>query len=266
LWAEACCLWQCARFSLRHPRYFVIFLAIWGPSLLRWRERRVVRVAFVTLQWIDDLLDGDRRSKREPLEIIDALLDDMTSRRFRREPLSRLTGALFADLDASAQDEFIALVREMRRDRVRVMNREKWAEDDLDEHHRRTFTLSVDLLLRVTGCRARAHDVAPLVVALAWCSVFRDLDEDVKKGLFNIPRDVDASAWTQARHARAKVTLRDSAHAISQLDDPQARKILGIFQRSIERFARRVELARTVNCERNAAGVNPDTRLKTRLK
>ena len=232
LWVEACCLWQCARFSLRHPRYFVIFISIWGPSLVAWRKRRAVRVAFVTLQWIDDLLDGDRKSKREPLEIIDELLDGDS-----RHPLARLMAALFADVDAETQSEFITLVREMRRDRVRALNRETWSESELDDHHRRTFNLSVDLLLRVTGCRTRSTDVAPLIDALAWCSVFRDLDDDQRKGLINIPRDVDVPTWSRARHKQARITLRESAEVIAKLDDPQARKILGIFQRSIERFA-----------------------------
>jgi hypothetical protein len=230
LWAETCCIVQCARFSMRHPRYFVIFLAIWGPSLLHWRRTRIVRLAFVTAQWIDDLLDGDRPSKRDPLEIVDGLLE----RRFTREPLSRLIAALFRELDE--QDEFLELIREMRIDRLRLNQR--WSEQQLDEHHRRTFHLSVDLLLITTGCRARAADVAPLVDALAWCSVFRDLDEDLEKGLINIPAEVtDVEAWARERHKRARITLEASAGAIGKLDDGRARKILGVFQRSIERFA-----------------------------
>src|SRR5437868_793737 len=119
LWVETCCLAQCARFSLRHPRYFVIFLAIWIPSLARWRERRVVRAAFVTLQWIDDLLDGDRKSDREPLEIVDALFDETHS-------LARLTRNLFELLNEDEKRMFVALVGEMRIDRVRVLERATW--------------------------------------------------------------------------------------------------------------------------------------------
>jgi hypothetical protein len=232
LWAEACCVVQCARFSLRHRRYFAIFLAIWLPSLLHWRRTRVVRYAFVTAQWIDDLLDGDRPSKREPLEIVDELL----ARRFTREPLPRLMSALFAELEP--KEQFLDLVREMRVDRVRL--NERWSADQLDAHHRRTFGLSVDLMLQLTGCRARAADVAPLIDALAWCSVFRDLDDDLAKGLINIPSEVtDVEQWSREQHARALVTLEASAQAIDALRDEKARRILGVFQRSIEQFSRR---------------------------
>ncbi|HEU4889453.1 MAG TPA: fatty acid desaturase, partial [Thermoanaerobaculia bacterium] len=114
---ELQCLWQCMRFSRRHVRYFVIFLAIYLPSLLHWRRYRAVRAGFCAAQWIDDLLDGDRRSEREPLEIVDELLEEMTGGTFSSGPLPQLVAALFADLDAEGQRDFIALVRAMRIDR-----------------------------------------------------------------------------------------------------------------------------------------------------
>lgn len=245
LWVELCCLLQAARFSLRHVRYLVIFAAIWGPSLRRWRERRVVRVAYCTAQWIDDLLDGDRRASREPLEIVDELLAAMAGRSFTNEPLSRLTGVLFTLLDAPAQEHFIELVREMRRDRERVRGGEVWPSERLDEHHRRTFHLSLDLLLIVTGCHARAADVPQLVEALAWCSIFRDLPDDLRRGLINVPEQVwnrgddTFRAWTREQRDRAVINLRASSTSIRRLDDPGARRVLGIFQASIERFARK---------------------------
>jgi len=262
LWAELCCLEQCARFSLRHRRYFVIFLAIWLPSLLRWRATRAVRFAFCAAQWVDDLLDGDRASAREPLEVVDALIAEMTHRRFTSEPLFRLTGALFAELDAFRSDaidpqaEFIALVREMRVDRERVLARAVWDEQELDRHVHRTFELSVDLLLTVTGCGARATQVPALVDALGWCSVFRDLDDDVAHGLINVPRSVwsggayagnfaalrrsDAfRTWEAGELAQAERELASAGREIESLDDPRARSILATFHSSITQFARR---------------------------
>jgi hypothetical protein len=234
LWIEACCLVQCAGFSVRHIRYFVIFLAIWIPSLRSWRELRVVRLAFVVAQWIDDLLDGDRRSSREPLEIIDSLSSDHSA-------LARLTAALRDELRPfpNADRDFFALVATMRRDRERVLRAEQWTEQQLDAHHRETFTLSVDLMLRLTHCRTRAAEVPSLIEALAWCSVFRDLHDDLGKGLNNVPSDIDPIAWPAARHRRASEALAMSRMEIAALNDPRAQRILGTFQRSIERFAQR---------------------------
>ena len=237
-WVELCCLWQCAQFSRRNIRYFVIFLAIYGPSLLHWRRYRVVRMAFCTAQWIDDLLDGDRASDREPLEVIDELLEQMSRNAFTAEPLSRLCAALFSELSPDARRDFIALVREMRVDRVRMLEKAVWPEEQLRKHHRATFRLSVGLMLALAGRNVRAEEVPSLIDALAWCSTFRDLDEDLRKGLNNIPRGVVVEDWTRASHTRALSTLAQSAREIARLDDPGARKLLGIFQKSIENFAR----------------------------
>lgn len=225
---ELVCLAQCARFSRRHVRYFVIFLAIYGPSLLHWRRYRDVRIGFVAAQWIDDLLDGDRPSEREPLEIVDELLAGTSA-----HPLARLVDAV------RPRDEFFALIRNMRVDRVRVLERAKWTEARLDAHHRITFTHSMNLLLLTTRCNARAADVPSLVDALAWCSVVRDLADDQRKGLDNIPADVDFASWSHASLLRVRETLRASEEELVRLGDKRARRILGIFQRSVEKYARR---------------------------
>ncbi|HET8774664.1 MAG TPA: phosphatase PAP2 family protein [Thermoanaerobaculia bacterium] len=234
-WVELCCLAQCARFSRRHIRYFVIFLAIYGPSLLHWRRYRAVRTGFCAAQWIDDLLDGDRPSGREPLDVVDEALSHPSS----SHPLARLTRAFLAEIPPDARREFVALVHCMRVDRVRVLGREVWTADQLDAHHRRTFSLSVNLMLHTAGCTARAEEVPSLIDALAWCSVFRDLAEDQRKGLDNIPSGVDAAQWTRESHARACAALQRSAAEIAALSDERARKLLNIFQRSIEKFAQR---------------------------
>lgn len=234
-WVELCCLAQCARFSRRHIRYFVIFLAIYGPSLLHWRRYRAVRYGFCAAQWIDDLLDGDRPSDREPLDIVDEVLSKPSS----PHPLARLTRAFLAEITPDAQRELVDLVHCMRVDRVRVLRNERWTAEQLDAHHRRTFSLSVNLMLHTAGCTARAEDVPSLVDALAWCSVFRDLDDDLRKGLNNIPTGVEVVEWTRESHARACVNLQRSALEIAALTDERARKLLNIFQRSIEKFARR---------------------------
>jgi hypothetical protein len=232
-WVELCCLWQCAQFSRRHIRYFVIFLAIYGPSLLHWRRYRGVRTGFCAAQWIDDLLDGDRPSAREPLEVIDDLMIGASP----TSSLSRLTAALFEDLDEAARNEFIALVRTMQRDRKRVLEHAQWTEAELDAHHHETFTRSVDLMLITAGCTARGNEVPSLIRAFAWCSVVRDLDDDQRKGLDNIPRDVDVREWLRTAHERACDDVTRAASEIAALTDARARRILAIFAKSIAKYA-----------------------------
>ena len=287
-WVELCCLAQCARFSRRHVRYFVIFLAIYGPSLLHWRRYRAVRTGFCAAQWIDDLLDGDRPARREPLEIVDELLEEMAewcrrpggrsagaspaeeSVRRRRgaggtagedagttSAVARLTRAFFAEIAPDAQRDFIALVRCMRIDRVRVLGREAWTSTQLDDHHRRTFTLSVNLMLTTAGCTTRAEQVPSLIDALAWCSVFRDLDEDRRKGLDNVPREADLEEWTRDSYTRASLSIERAAAEIAAIEEPPARRILGIFQRSIAKFAARTGTRSGTETARARSGMPP---------
>ena len=235
---ELLCLRECMRFSRRHVRYFVIFVMIYAPSLLYWRRYRAVRAGYCAAQWIDDLLDGDRPSSREPLEIVDELLEEISGNKLSAQPLSRLVAALFAELDEPARRDFIQLVLTMRRDRVRVLRAEVWDRSALDAHHRATFSLSVNLLLATTRCHARAEQVPSLVEALAWCSIFRDLDDDLRKGLINIPRGADLEQWTRDSHASACIVLECSRRELARLADARARRILGIFQSSVEKYAR----------------------------
>ena len=124
------------------------------------------------------------------------------------------------NLDADAQRDFIALVQAMRVDRIRVLEHAVWSEEQLSSHHRTTFTLSVNLMLTTAGCSARAEEVPALIDALAWCSVFRDLDEDLRKGLNNVPAGADIAEWTHASHARACILLENAKDEIARLDDP----------------------------------------------
>ena len=63
------------------------------------------------------------------------------------------------------------------------------------------------------------------------------LDEDLRKGLNNVPIEViDIEEWSRRRHFQAEGTLQASARQIANLDDRRSREILGMFQKSIERF------------------------------
>ncbi len=78
----------------------------------------------------------------------------------------------------------------MQTDYHRSVNSNLLSADDLNEHHQQTFTLSIDLMLQALGARLRAKDMPELIQAFGWCSVVRDLQEDLDAGLINIPEDV----------------------------------------------------------------------------
>src|SRR5947209_2059682 len=65
---EALCLREFAGFVRRHPRYLLVFFALFRASVPRWRRTRVLRAAYCLAQHVDDVLDGDRQIKGDPEE------------------------------------------------------------------------------------------------------------------------------------------------------------------------------------------------------
>jgi len=203
---ELICLRNCGAFIARHRRYLVITLAVMAAGIPHWRRQRLVRTGFVFLQAVDDIVDGDRASEREPLEVVDELIVALEGGEFAGEELGRLGKAFRADLLARGGPEAlakaVALLRRMRVDRERVLGLRVSGEDELAELHRATFRGSLDLMLIAADSRLRAGDVPELVEALGWCSVVRDLEDDLRLGLINLPREVAEAARSESGDAR----------------------------------------------------------------
>jgi len=203
------CLEQYLLFSVRHVRYFKIFAFHCAYSLLHPRKSRVLRYGFCALQWIDDLLDGDRASPEEPLDLVARLQAQIASENWESGSSSethpqfrnlwRLTRGLWIELMAisdspakknEAKHALIEVIGAMMEDRRRVRDGLLWSGADLRSHHCRTFRHSMDLTLIAMGSDLRADAVPKALEFLGWCSTLRDLKEDLAKGLINIPAEV----------------------------------------------------------------------------
>jgi membrane-associated phospholipid phosphatase len=260
---EALCARELYRFARRHPRYGLIALILYQQSLGRWSKARGARVGFCFLQLVDDVLDGDRAVDGEPLEHLDALVRSLETgapgpaTEFH-DTATTLGRALLAELtDAEARARVFELVRTMRRDRERVREARWWDAATLQEQLTNTFRLSVSLMLHVSGAKVRAQEAPSLLAALGWCSVMRDLREDLAQGLFNVPADVadavragghdpadfDAllaseagRAWVRSEYQRASVLLDHSAVELKRLGGQPGAALLRLFHRSVEAF------------------------------
>lgn len=261
---ELLCFRDMWRFGRRHRRYWLIALSLVYDSLPRWRATRVLRTGFCFLQHLDDLLDGDRPSKREPLEVVDEIVLAIQTGRYGDHDLMRLASAFISDInkiggEASVRD-VLALIAVMRRDRCRVIEGAALDRDTLRKHHRETFRLSIDLMMTARKAELRANDVPELIDLLAWCSTMRDLREDLRAGIINIPAEVlevarseglrtldyDAvvaseavRVWLKEERAHAKKLLLATERRLSMIGDRTGSSSLRIFARSIRVFLRR---------------------------
>jgi hypothetical protein len=150
-------------------------------------------------------------------------------------------------------------------DRRRMDERRTMSAAALAAHHRKTFRLSLDLTLIAAGSRLRAEDAPELVAALAWCSPVRDLEEDLAKGLINIPEEVLARAagiteprallasepvteWLREEHRSAAEALTPGPSPArgrgAQSGDPGV-PVLAAFHRALAAYERKYCEART---------------------
>ncbi|NOK13154.1 phosphatase PAP2 family protein [Corallococcus exercitus] len=260
---EALCARELSRFARRHPRYGLIALALYQQSLGRWSKARRARVGFCFLQLVDDVLDGDRPVDGEPLDAIDALLRTLETgapapATELHDTTTMLGRVLLTELtDPTAREQVFELVRTMRRDRERVRDGLWWDAAALQNQLGDTFRLSVGLMLHVADAQVRAEEAPSLLAALGWCSVMRDLREDLAQGLFNAPADVAAEVraqghepedfdsllaaeagrrWARSEYHRARALLDRSAKELAHLEGRPGVALLRLFHRSVEAF------------------------------
>jgi phytoene/squalene synthetase len=266
---EALCLSEFWGLVRRHPRYLRIFFALFRASLPGWRRRRPLRVAYCLAQHVDDVLDGDRPAGPAPADsgpeayvrsLLAILAGGPMSRPAEEAPVAELLAAYLATALAPAEKaELRELCEVLIEDRRRMDGRRTMASPALAEHHRRTFHLAVDLALRLSGSRLHAADAPELVEALAWSSPVRDLDEDLGKGLINVPAEVIAEAgWTgreenlepildtpavveglRGPHRRRPASILALGERLPSLDDRRGRKILAAFRRVLAAYERK---------------------------
>ncbi len=266
---ERACLAELLYFLRRHRRYWVIAAALYGDALRAWRRTRVLRVGFCLLQAVDDLLDGDRPCARDPRTVAEEVAVALGGGPEANGRLGLLARSLRAELSSRGRpgerpvEMAAALVRHMMSDHERARERLVWDAARLAAHHDRTFHLSLDLLLIGAGARLRAEDVPELVAALGWCSTERDLADDLRHGLVNVPREVvdgaaaegqglealdlflatsAARAWRAAGRAQTTEGLARLAPRLAAESDGTGARVCGLFVRSVQRFARRLTI------------------------
>ena len=245
-------------FSKRHLRYLKIGLILYLLQL-RWSRRAyVLRLGFVFLQVIDDYLDGDRRCEIEPYVYIQNLLLRARKDQFLSDgihlvgsELWRIWGSL--PNGEEAKHITLALIEVMMSDRLRVQNHEIWTSNELSSHHRKTFQHSLDLTFIAIESPLRTNQLPEILDVFGWCSSQRDLDEDLHKGLCNIPLEVTeklstrkiSPLWLQERAVQDwRNHSRKNAHQSIQICEekyPQFKKVPGhfvfkVFIKSMSRF------------------------------
>lgn len=254
-----------AAFARRHRRYALIGLMLTLLRLRRPAQGTLLLSGFVLLQMVDDVMDGDRRLPVAAEIWMGRLLAAWQRGVFGDEDSLLLAADFHRRLQslpdhAAARADVNALLHTMFRDYARARQQAVWPADDLARQHRATFDLSLNLLLAATQAGQRANALPALSAALAWCSVMRDLREDLAAGIINIPADIWAqlrplpngtpdAAWLQQAPLQQwmRHQHQQAGQLLDRLDqqlagdglDPATQRIARLFGRSVRDFARR---------------------------
>lgn|GEM_PF-620894 len=267
---EALCLKEFAWFVRRHPRYLVMFYALFRASFPRWRRTRVLRASYCLAQHVDDVLDGDRRIKGDPeayaLAVVRGLRGETPFGGTTADQLAEFVGAELGRYESEREDpndhprsDLVKLFEVLLEDRRRMDARRTLSAEALAEQHRLTFFYSLNLTLILAGSSLRASDAPDLVAALAWCSPVRDLDQDLEKGLINIPAEVLARAgwngdpailetaldtpavqdWLRAEHRRGAAAIQALGSRLPDVAEPKGKAILSALHRALALYERK---------------------------
>ncbi len=193
---EYLCLKQFYFFSRRHRRYFFLFIGMYLTSIFRWKSSRLLRAGYCFIQLLDDILDGDRLIDDDPSAFADRILSEILAEQFgKSSEASMLIGFVLTEAQVrhdymKIKEKFAALVIVLKDDYVRRINRRSDLACTLKQHHRLTFQLSMDITLAFLDSEVTSEDCPEIVESLVWCSVMRDLRDDLSVGIINIPKDV----------------------------------------------------------------------------
>ncbi len=264
---EYLCLKQFYYFSRRHRRYFIIFLSMYISSLFRWRKLRLLRAGYCFIQLLDDILDGDRHIHLDPRVFANEIADEI-----RHESFSKSTDASilcdFVISTAKARSDYLSikqwllsLVNVLVNDYDRRINRRSDLASVLSQHHKQTFQLSMDITLAFLDSKVRSFDCPEIIESLVWCSVMRDLRDDLTMGIINIPKDVfevpntllsadeigviisskAAQAWMRAEFDMQTANMKAIGPKLPYMKDNIGRQIIKIFWKSIKSYVPKYE-------------------------
>lgn len=203
--------WICLRefdyFIRRNRRYFITFVAIYLYSIFSWNRLRLLRAGHCLTQHIDDVLDDDRIVDFAPLDYIDDLMRQVELHDYHlKTPISILACYVFTEADArykgdnDLRGELLELFKTLRKDRERFEAKRPLLRAEVDNQHRRTFVHSISASLMMVDSKIRAADTPEMVGALSWASPMRDLQDDLQRGLINIPLEVIEQAESEGLH------------------------------------------------------------------
>ena len=237
----AICLGELVRCTARHRRYGLISIALLTGLLFHPRAGRRSLLGFCYLQRLDDILDGHLTCDGEPENIAQEQIKKWQGSTFQNGDLDLMGRSLQKAIPET--EKIVSIIEEMILDRRRVREKRLLSEQELKEHLEQTFALSLDLMLAASEAEITSADAPALISLLGWCSVVRDLEEDLSLGLVNVPKEVVRSGaveqWFERELRRAEEEYREVEEQLRKLEGKSGVRLLTVFHRSVGKYLKK---------------------------
>ena len=246
------------KFSLRHLRYLKISLILYFYSLFNGKKGNFLRHGFNFLQYLDDILDKDLFVS-DPVATASFYQKQNLQQQFSDDPVGKLVKQFYKitpeDLKQKTIMNVDSIIDAMINDYKRRENETILSETELQNHHKKTFAHSTNLLLVLFDNNIDSGEQIPSFVHLmSWCSIFRDLKEDYEEHLYNIPKECLTSdiqlplsynefikseifkSWFNDELNKVESLIPKAQNEIDKFSSKVVKKILNIFMKDIIKY------------------------------
>lgn len=242
-----------------------------ASSVLGMETGRLTRATYYFLRGIDDLLDDDRSLPNiDPGHYVADIKQQIESGRvIPRDDITTLGSYALTGLQKRAhaadnvQSSMLELITAMEFDYQRRHTGQLTTTNGLHEYYRALLGPSIDLLLVALDSSVRSGQIGEYPIAQGRLYSVRDLEQDWRVGIYNIPSEVlvradvaDAAvygdvvarptiqSWLHAEVAESVVSMQESMAIVSTLSDRPARYMLAGLGRGALRFGQAYSMSR----------------------
>lgn len=198
----------------------------------------VARATYFFFRQVDDLLDGDSASDADPLKHACALKSQIESGEFTGQPKIGLLAKYAIEAIApkmrpgdNVQGDFTSAIDALIFDHHRMQNRRVLTQEEIQAHYLASFQPLINITLIAVESKFRAPDIPEFATCQGRIYSIRDLKQDWRQGIINIPAHVldsseltpesDFSQVTRDRRVKGWVCyeLLDSSRSLDRLEE-----------------------------------------------
>jgi len=180
----------------RRPNYAKMVAGLYLLSLFGPERSRVMRASFTTVEFVDDLLDGDAQGIINLLAYVQDLNHRIATDSLSNSRIERLLRYSLDVLESKAKlnddprGDFVTAINAIIFDHERASQRRVLSAGEIEQYYRNAFDPVINIALLAIDSNLRIGDIPVFSYGLGGAYSVRDFEVDWKRGIINVPGDV----------------------------------------------------------------------------